>query len=208
VIEGTLCIVGCGGHARSVADVALAGGLRSLLFVDREAREDETIFGFDVITPQRLATSGIVPAGYVIGLGDNAVRAQAFRQVCESGGRLTSVIAGDARIGRDVRLGVGVFVGMGAHIGPSARVGDDVIVNTRAIVEHEAAVGDHTHIAVNAVLLGRARIGSRGTLGAGAIVLDGVTVGDDVIVGAGAVVTRDIREPGRYAGVPARRLRD
>ncbi len=34
-----------------------------------------------------------------------------------------------------------------------------------------------------------------------------VTICDRVVVGAGAVVTRDITEPGIYAGNPARLLR-
>jgi acetyltransferase-like isoleucine patch superfamily enzyme len=34
-----------------------------------------------------------------------------------------------------------------------------------------------------------------------------VAVCDDVVIGAGAVVTKDITEPGIYAGNPARKLR-
>jgi acetyltransferase-like isoleucine patch superfamily enzyme len=34
-----------------------------------------------------------------------------------------------------------------------------------------------------------------------------VTICDHVVIGAGAVVTKDITEPGIYAGNPARRLR-
>ena len=50
------------------------------------------------------------------------------------------------------------------------------------------------------------RVGDRVSIGTNATVLP-VTICSDVVIGAGAVVTRDITEPGIYAGNPARRLR-
>ena len=49
-------------------------------------------------------------------------------------------------------------------------------------------------------------IGHRVSIGSNATILP-VRVCDDVVIGAGAVVTRDIDEPGIYAGNPARMLR-
>lgn len=51
------------------------------------------------------------------------------------------------------------------------------------------------------------RVGNRVSIGSNATVLP-VSICDDVVIGAGSVVTRDIAEPGIYAGNPARRLRD
>jgi len=50
------------------------------------------------------------------------------------------------------------------------------------------------------------RVGNRVSVGSNATLLP-VRICDDVVIGAGSVVTRDIDEPGIYAGVPARRLR-
>lgn len=49
-------------------------------------------------------------------------------------------------------------------------------------------------------------IGNRVSIGSNATILP-VRICDNVVIGAGAVVTRDITEPGIYAGNPARRLR-
>lgn len=49
------------------------------------------------------------------------------------------------------------------------------------------------------------RIGSRVSIGSNSTILP-VTVVDDVVIGAGSVVTKDILEPGTYAGNPARKL--
>jgi sugar O-acyltransferase (sialic acid O-acetyltransferase NeuD family) len=203
-----LCIVGCGGHARSVGEIALGTGYATLLFVDANARDGERIFGFPVITFDAFADREAALAHHIAALGDNAAREAANAQVR----RLTAsapanVIASDVRAGRDMELGEGVFIGAGVHLGPCVRIGDGAIINTRAVVEHESVVGAWTHVAVNATILGRAVIGRRVLVGARATILDGLNVGDDAVIGAGAVVVRDIVEPGVYAGVPARRIR-
>ena len=49
-------------------------------------------------------------------------------------------------------------------------------------------------------------IGNDVSLGSNATILP-VRICDHVVVGAGAVVTKDITEPGIYAGNPARKIR-
>jgi acetyltransferase-like isoleucine patch superfamily enzyme len=50
-------------------------------------------------------------------------------------------------------------------------------------------------------------IGDRVSIGSNATLLP-VHICDDAVIGAGSVVTRDIEEPGVYAGNPARRIGD
>ena len=49
-------------------------------------------------------------------------------------------------------------------------------------------------------------IGNHVSIGSNATIL-AVTICDNVVIGAGAVVTRNITEPGIYAGNPARKMR-
>ena len=51
------------------------------------------------------------------------------------------------------------------------------------------------------------KIGNKVSIGSNATILP-VTICDDVVIGAGAVVTKDILEPGIYAGNPAIKLRN
>lgn len=46
-------------------------------------------------------------------------------------------------------------------------------------------------------------VGSNVQVGAGAIILPGVSVCDDVIIGAGSIVSKSIKLPGIYVGIPA-----
>jgi acetyltransferase-like isoleucine patch superfamily enzyme len=50
------------------------------------------------------------------------------------------------------------------------------------------------------------QIGDHVSIGSNATILP-VSICDHVVIGAGAVVTKDITEPGVYAGNPARRMR-
>jgi UDP-3-O-[3-hydroxymyristoyl] glucosamine N-acyltransferase len=58
----------------------------------------------------------------------------------------------------------------------------------------------------NTALWGETRIGDRVSIGSNVTILP-VAICDDVVIGAGSVVSRDICEPGVYAGNPARFLR-
>ena len=46
------------------------------------------------------------------------------------------------------------------------------------------------------------------SIGGGAVILPGIVIGSGAMVGAGAVVTKNISEPGIYAGNPAKRLKN
>lgn len=197
----SLLILGFGGHARSLADVAIAAGVSRLLFLEPLARAGEGFAGFQAVTSLPANLTGewfAFPAS-----GDNARRED---QCVDAPFPLTRLVSPDATVGLEAEIGEATFLARHAHVGPLTRIGRGVILNTGSITDHESVVGDFSHISVNATVAGRCRIGRRVMLGAGATVIDAVTVCDDVTIGAGAAVVADITEPGTYVGVPARRI--
>jgi UDP-N-acetylbacillosamine N-acetyltransferase len=202
--EKGLVILGFGGHARSVAAVALANGVGSLVFVDENAKDNETFLNF----PVTREFVGAIPEGWscIPAVGDNLKRQKQYEFAQSAGWALAKVIANDATIDADAKVAAGCFVGHHAHIGPSARIGKGTIINTGAIVEHESAVGDFSHVSVNAVVAGRSKLGSFVFLGAGATVIDSVSVGDNITIGAGAAVVKSLRLRGTYVGCPVRQV--
>lgn len=68
-----LHIIGCGGHARSVADVYLSlDSVHAIVFLDENARKGEKIFGYDVL---KLSYSNQnTGVDYFVALGDNEKR--------------------------------------------------------------------------------------------------------------------------------------
>lgn len=115
----------------------------------------------------------------------------------------------------------GVFVGPFTEIQLGVRIGARTRVQSHSFICEMVVIGDdcfvgHGVMFVNDLLRGgpaqgdRARwaattIGNRVSIGSNATILP-VAVCDDVVIGAGSVVTRDINEPGNYAGNPARRI--
>ena len=199
----TLIIHGCGGHARSVA--AAVRDRWSVIFIDPNARPGEVILGCPVYrSPEQVP--GANGAAHHVALGTLSEKKALFESLLGAGFSLPVLIAPGAVVAEGAELGDGTFVGVGAYVGPNARIGVNTIINTHAVVEHDAVVGDHTHVSINAAVAGYSRIGSEVMIGAGATVIDKLSVGDRIVVGAGTSVVRDLTDPGTYAGVPAKRL--
>ncbi len=197
-----LIILGFGGHARSVADVALSIGFNSLLFIDENAKEGETFLGFKVLRdfPFNIPDNWLfMPAA-----GDNKRRQKQLELIRSAQKPIATIVSKSATIGVGAKLSAGCFVAHHAHIGTMASVGDGCIVNTGAIVEHECVVGDFTHLSINSTLAGRSSLGNLVLLGAGAIVIDGISITDQVTIGAGGVVVKSLYRPGIYVGVPVK----
>lgn len=119
-------------------------------------------------------------------------------------------------------LGDGTFVGPFVEIQRGAVIGRRCRIQSHSFICELVRIGDDCVIAHGVMFVndrfrtGPARgdqslwepttLGDRVYVGSNATLLP-VRVCDDVVIGAGAVVTRDITEPGIYAGNPARRLR-
>lgn len=140
----------------------------------------------------------------------------------------------NARLGRNVVIVepanvYGCDIGDDVFIGPFVEVQKDVAIGSRTRVQSHAficelvEIGSDCFISHGAMFVndlfakgGPARgdkslwkstvLGDRVSVGTNATILP-VTICSDVVIGAGSVVTKDIREPGVYAGNPARKLR-
>lgn len=108
-------------------------------------------------------------------------------------------------IQKDVRIGARCKVQSHAFVCELVTIGDDCFIGHGVMFVNDLfqtggpARGDKT-------LWKSTTIGSRVSLGSNATILP-VRICDDVVIGAGAVVTKDITQPGIYAGNPARLLR-
>jgi len=200
-----LVVLGFGGHARSVADVAMACGFSEILFVDANAMPGEDFCGYSVVREIPKELSG--DWSFFPGAGNNESRRALLLLAQSAGYKIPSIVSPSATVGAGATISTGCFVGHHAHIGPRTRLGLGCLINTGAVVEHDCTVGDYAHISVNATVAGGCKLGSCCFIGAGATVIDRIQITDNVQLGAGGVIVRAITTAGVYAGVPAKFLR-
>jgi acetyltransferase-like isoleucine patch superfamily enzyme len=120
-------------------------------------------------------------------------------------------IGDDSSVGPFVEIQRGAVIGKRVRIQSHAFICDMVTIGDDCFISHGAKfINDPFAIGGpamrNRALWKATSLGCHVCIGTNATVLP-VTICDHVVVGAGAVVTRDILEPGIYAGNPARLLR-
>ena len=123
-----------------------------------------------------------------------------------SGHSHATLVASTSVVTENSVVGDGCAIMCGAIVN-GAELGRDCIVNTGAVVEHACKLGDNVFVGPNATLCGGVTIGADSFVGAGATVINGIRICGGSVIGAGAIVTRDITEPGTYAGVPALKIK-
>ena len=121
-----------------------------------------------------------------------------------------AVIVGDVVIGEDCSIWYSAVLRGDVnpiHLGNRVNIQDGAVLHTlykRSVVE----IGDDVSVGHNAVVHG-AKIGNNVLIGMGAVVMDGAEIADGSIIAAGAVVLSNSKlDPGVYAGVPAKKVKD
>lgn len=108
-------------------------------------------------------------------------------------------------IQKDVTIGANCRIQSHAFICELVEIGDDCFISHGAMFVNDLfasggpARGDKTKWM-------HTKVGNNVSIGTNATILP-VSICDDVVVGAGAVVTKNIVDPGIYAGNPARFIR-
>lgn len=206
--EGSLVILGAGGHACVVAEAAALSGWNIEGHLAPDASDDPLLgnwLGNDD------ALEGLMGQGMqcAIGLGfvNRATAASRAKLLAALDVKwLATVVHPGASIAPSANLEPGCFVAANATVGTRAQIGLGALINTGAVVEHHNTTGPNTHVATGARLAGGVTLGRDVLVGAGSIVLQGTKVGDGAIVGAGSVVLADLPAHTTCVGNPGRVL--
>ena len=123
----------------------------------------------------------------------------------------------------------GCEIGDHSFVGPFVEIQKDVTIGKRTRVQSHSficelvTIGDDCFIGHGVMFINDlfseggpsggdiskwkpTHIGNKVSIGSNATILP-VNIADNIVVGAGAVVTKDLTEPGIYAGNPAKKLR-
>jgi len=208
-----LLILGAGGHAKVVAEMAIASGVASrLAFLDDRCTGPDPwppVLGWPVIGPLGVSLQADTPAQFdaaVVAIGHAGTRLHWIQHLHAAGYRLPILIHPTAWVSPSAQLGPASVVFAQVAVQVQASIGTGVILNTGCSVDHDAQLSDGVHICPGARLAGNVQVGARSWIGIGASVIQQVRIGSDVTVGAGAAVVRDLPDGVTAVGVPARLL--
>jgi len=203
-----LIVVGAGGHARSVVDIALQIGEYEIVGCIAPVPGD--VLGVPVIgSDDDLASFFAKGIKYIfVAIGKNHRRYRLYNQAISMGFEPVNIISRQAVLSPRISLGKGICVMAGAVVNVNTSIGDNCIINTCCSIDHDCYIGMSSHIAPGATLSGTVKIGDGVHIGTGASVIDGKSIGDWSYIGSGAAVVKDIRSNVMAYGVPARIVRE
>lgn len=196
-----LVIIGGGGHAKVISDIAEKCGYKIVGFLDD--CENAELFDYKRLGDISCAEGMKNKAMFIIAIGNNNVRKKIYKKYSTLD--YATLIDPTAQLGKGVKIARGTVVMPRCIINANANIGCFCVINSGAIVEHDCEISEFTSIAPAATVCGGVSIGKECWIGAGSVINNTIKVCDDVIVGSGAVVVNDIKVAGTYIGVPVRR---
>lgn len=199
-----LFILGCGGHGKVIADIALKIGVYDNIFFLEDGERKEKCMQFPVVGDSDYDCFRENDE-IIVAVGNSEIRQRLTEKFLSGGLKLAVLIHPAAVIGCNVKIGCGTVVMAGAVVNPDTVIGQGVIINTCASVDHDNVIKNYSHISVGAHTAGTVTVGSHVWIGAGAVVSNNIEIADNTVIGAGAVVVKNIEEAGTYIGVPAKK---
>lgn len=194
-------IVGCGGHAKVIADIILTSGdnVKGFLSAEEGIKKylDFPVLGIDLHYEKYL------DCYFIVGVGDVKIRERITNFMYKAA--WYTAVHPTAVVSRmDTRIAEGTVIMANVVINPGVTIGRHCIVNTGAVLEHDDVLEDYVHVSVGSKLAGNVHVGRCTQIGIGASVKENIDICDNCLVGAGAVVISDLLQSGIYVGVPAK----
>ena len=107
---------------------------------------------------------------------------------------------------KNVNIGSGSIITAGCVLTTDIIIRNFTILNLNTTIGHESYLGDFVTTTPGVHISGNTNIGSNCYFGSGSVVRNKITICPDVTIGMNGVVTKDIYEPGIYAGVPIKKI--
>ncbi|MBT7706922.1 hypothetical protein HN747_05770, partial [archaeon] len=158
--DSNIVIIGGGGHARVTAGALQEAGVNILGYTEIKTDQRSTnMLGVPCMGDDS-SLEAIDPASVqlVLGVGGAVkpdIRAKLFNTWKKRGYAFSTVVHPSAFVDMSVKLGEGAQIMAGAVLQPGSNIEKNVLINTRAVIDHDCRIAAHTHIAPGAVLCGQ-----------------------------------------------------
>ncbi|MES3085132.1 hypothetical protein [Sphingomonas faeni] len=194
--QPTLAILGGGGFAREVAEIAQSRGYRIAACYALDPGSFAPVHRGYL---DELAVQAAEFDGVILGIGATDRRSLKRRMDLVTWLQARNIacppmISRHAVVADGVTIGDGSFVAHGVILSVGATLAPFSAVNSGAIIGHDARVGSNAIIAPGAFLGGASTIGESTLIGPLTKVLQGITIGRDVILGVGCTALRSLAD--------------
>jgi UDP-3-O-[3-hydroxymyristoyl] glucosamine N-acyltransferase len=142
---------------------------------------------------------------FVCSIGGPA-RKKCMESIIERGGVFQTIIHKTARIGTNVRIGIGNVIAAYTSIGSEASVGNYNLIQSYTVIGHDVKIGDWNRIDTHVTCVGGREIRNCADVYTSAVLNHGVVVEDNAHVGALSFVIRRVMEGTTVMGNPAKKL--
>lgn len=105
------------------------------------------------------------------------------------------------------KVGNGTFIGPNVSLFFNCNIGDHCIIGPYSMISHATTIGTSNIVHPGTIIAGSCTVGDYCLFGMRSTVIDKITIANGVQIVAGALVTKDITEPGKYVGSPARKVK-
>jgi len=205
-----LVIIGAGGLAREIYDLALACcahlpdfTIKGFLSIEQTNIEE---LGYPKIISN--STDYVIEEGDVFfcAIGSVLRRKNVVDDILNKGGKFINLIHPSAIISPSVKLGVGIAIKSYCVISSDVTIGDFTFLQSSVIMGHDVKIGKFCQINSFSFFAGYVQIGDCVTVNAGAKLIQNVKVEEEAVVGIGSVVLTKVKKGTTVFGSPAKRL--
>lgn len=205
----TLCIYGCGGMGRELADLAYRiSKWEEIIFVDDNIKE-RVINEIKVYTLEEvLGSFRKNNIEFIVSVGEPSLRKELYEKLFQQNLEIISIITPELELSRFTLVEKGTIIHTGSVITCNVYIGQGCLINKHVVIGHDVNIGDYSVISPNVTIGGNVNIGNGCFIGSGAIIRNGIKIGENSIIGMGTNVLHDVAPNSVMVGNPARYLRE
>ncbi|WP_023271037.1 PglD-related sugar-binding protein [Acinetobacter gyllenbergii] len=208
-----LAIIGSGGFAKELLDLAIDQGYEQICFLERNPKDRASLLGFPILPESAIPT--LTDTMYAIGVADPKIRKRIYETYPEL--VYPNLIHSQSSLGYGIRemleQSKGVVVAAGARITNSCRFGHFIIVSFNSTIGHDCILDNYVSVMPGVNISGCIHLKQGAFVGTNATILPGKSpeqlkyLGENSVIGAGAVVVKHTQQDKTYIGAPAKELR-
>lgn len=195
-----LIIIGCGGHAKVVYDIATLNDYQAISFIDTTGSAKDFLE-----RPVKDAIPMNYNGHFIVAVGDNHARQCVYHSFQKANPQAVSpaLVHPSSVVSSSCTIGAGTVVMPLCILNAGTRVDTGVIINSRSSIDHDCTLMDFCSTAPGCTLGGSVMVGERSAICIATTVIHNIRIGNDAVVGAKSLVLHDIADNILAHGIPA-----